>query len=167
MAICAMLGLFLAQPAQSDAGSAPASVARQPVAKPDPLPAGGGLTHGLSNQNAFAMPSPNLSGADLRTFAIGNRLFNTRWITAPASVQQFDGLGPTFNRNACSGCHLRDGRGRPPAGPHEPLDSSLLRVSLPGSNGSAPVAVPGYGWQINDRAIEGVPAEARIRIHWV
>ena len=49
----------------------------------------------------------------------------------PASVKIFDGLGPTFNRNSCSGCHVRDGRGRPPETAGEPMESMLVRLSLP------------------------------------
>ena len=53
----------------------------------------------------------------------------------PASVKIFDGLGPTFNRNSCSGCHVRDGRGRPPETAGAPMESMLVRLSA-----SAPAA---------------------------
>jgi len=33
-------------------------------------------------------------GRNLRKFTFGNRLFNTNWVAAPASVDGFDGLGP-------------------------------------------------------------------------
>jgi CxxC motif-containing protein (DUF1111 family) len=96
-----------------------AGLARAEDAAPESPPAtpaspGGALTRVADNRNAFALPAPSLSARELRDFNFGNRLFNTNWVAAPASVEAFDGLGPTFNRVSCSGCHVRDGRGRPP-----------------------------------------------------
>jgi CxxC motif-containing protein (DUF1111 family) len=127
--------------------------------------AGGALTQPVSNRNAFTLPAPGLSALELRAFALGNRVFNTHWVVAPASTDKFDGLGPTFNRNSCSGCHLRDGRGRPPINAETTLESMLLRLSVPGRDrqgGPKPLAA--YGDQLNDRAIPGVAAEGRVVI---
>jgi len=136
----------------------------QPSAK---LLSGGDATVFVTNQHAFAKSSPNLSVARLRDFAFGNRLFNTNWVVAPASVKSLDGLGPVFNRVSCSGCHTRDGRGQPPAGPSDGLDSMLIRISLPGKNAhGGPKPHPAYGNQLNERAIPGVPAEATTRVTW-
>lgn len=129
-------------------------------------PAGGALTHQERNRDAFAQPAPGLTGPELRAFTFGNRIFNTQWLTAPASVDAFDGLGPTFNRSSCSGCHLRDGRGQAPATGAAP-ESMLVRWSIPGrANHGQPKPVPAYGEQLNDRAIEGVAPEARLEIEW-
>ncbi len=88
---------------------------------------GGGTGRPISGQNAFALPAPNISAAELRVFAFGNRLFNTNWVISGSSTKSFDGLGPIFNRVSCSGCHVRDGRGHPPeAG--QPLESMLVRI---------------------------------------
>jgi CxxC motif-containing protein (DUF1111 family) len=123
--------------------------------------------HAEHNRDAFARPASALSAAELRVFHFGNRLFNTNWTIAPASASAFDGLGPTFNRVSCSGCHVRDGRGRPPIDAERSFDSALLRISLPGKTAQGgPVPVPGYGLQINDRAIPGVPAEAVLTLRW-
>lgn len=128
---------------------------------------GGALTHGETNQDAFARPGPGIDAAQLRRFNFGNRIFNTRWTTAPGSAVAFDGLGPTFNRESCSACHLRDGRGRPPLAGETQLSSALVRWSLPGSDAhGAPLAVPGYGTQLNDRAVAGVAAEAKVTVEW-
>lgn len=126
-----------------------------------------GYTHEVSNRDAFSQAAPALDAADLRVFNFGNRLFNTNWVVAPASASGFDGLGPVFNQLSCSGCHLRDGRGRAPkAGEVEPL-SMVVRISVPGMDEhGGPKPVPGYGTQINDRAIPGVPPEARVEIQW-
>jgi CxxC motif-containing protein (DUF1111 family) len=128
---------------------------------------GGDLTRAADNRNAFALPAPALGAKELRDFNFGNRLFNTNWVVAPASVDAFDGLGPTFNRVSCSGCHLRDGRGRPPIGDETELLSMLLRLSIPGRDEhGGPKPHPTYGDQLNDRAIPGVTAEGRAVIRY-
>jgi CxxC motif-containing protein (DUF1111 family) len=127
---------------------------------------GGATGRPAFGPTAFALPAPNLDAGQLRDFAFGNRLFNTNWVETGASTAAFDGLGPLFNRVSCSGCHVRDGRGRPPE-PGEPMDSMLVRISLPGrAADGGPVAHPVYGDQIQDRAIPGVPPEATVLLSW-
>jgi CxxC motif-containing protein (DUF1111 family) len=111
-------------------------------------------------QSAFALALKTLPSADRRAFQVGNSIFNRNWVTAPASATGRDGLGPTFNAQSCSSCHLHDGRGRPPDGPRDPERGLLLRLSA----GDPPRPVRFYGSQLQDRAIAGVPAEGRIRI---
>lgn len=137
-------------------------LAASPAIKP-----GGALTRTLDNRDAFTRPAPGLTPRELRDFNFGNRVFNTNWAVAPASVDAFDGLGPVFNRVSCSGCHLRDGRGRPPVEGEDEMLSMLVRLSVPGvdANGG-PKPHPAYGDQLNDRGIPGVPAEGRARIRW-
>lgn len=145
----------------------PAS-ALAPVEMPDPSsPPGGDYTTALSNRTAFTQSGPVLTTDERRIFFFGNRLFNTNWATAPGSVKAFDGLGPVFNRVSCSGCHTRDGRGRPPLSAGEDFDSMLIRISIPGRGADGgPNPHPAYGDQINDRAILGVPAEAKVDLKW-
>lgn len=127
---------------------------------------GGDAGRPAFGQAAFALPAPNLDARQLRDFAFGNRLFNTNWVQAGASVASFDGLGPLFNRVSCSGCHVRDGRGRPPE-KGEPMESMLVRISIPGRSArGGPLPHPVYGDQIQDRAIPGVLAEAIVRLEW-
>lgn len=129
--------------------------------------AGGALTHFEFNRDAFSRPAPVLDAAQLRQFSFGNRVFNTNWTVAPARTEAFDGLGPSFNRISCSGCHLRDGRGRPPLAGERELLSMVLRLSVPGADPhGGPMPVPGYGDQLNDRAIPGVPPEAQVVVRW-
>jgi CxxC motif-containing protein (DUF1111 family) len=113
--------------------------------------------------NAFAAPVAKQSHADRRAFVVGNSFFNRNWVTAPASTSGRDGLGPTFNAMSCSSCHLKDGRGQPPTRAGVPELGLLLRLSVDGPDGSQQ-PVPRYGGQLQDRAINGVPAEGRIRI---
>ena len=98
-----------------------------------------------------------------RPFFFGNRLFNTNWAEFPGSVKSFDGLGPTFNRVSCSGCHTRDGRGRPPeSGRADGLDAGAPVAAAPDRGDAS--RIPAYGDQLSERAIPGVPPEGRAMI---
>ena len=115
--------------------------------------------------NAFAQPAPGLEREQELLFFVGNSFFNQNWVMAPASTRARDGLGPFFNARSCAGCHLRDGRGRPPEHDGESGTGLLVRLSIPerDSDGSY-LPDPTYGGQIQDHAIEGLPAEARVVI---
>jgi CxxC motif-containing protein (DUF1111 family) len=124
-------------------------------------------TSGVVTQDAFGQPSGQLAMSELRQFTFGNRIFNTNWVAAPASVDAFDGLGPVFNRVSCSGCHTRDGRGQPPSDPNESLESMLVRLSVPGRDEHGGVRpIPHYGDQLNEKALPGVAAEGRTVIRY-
>jgi CxxC motif-containing protein (DUF1111 family) len=123
---------------------------------------GGEATVDDRGDTAFASAIPTLDRTQRRAFAVGNSFFNDNWVTAPASTTARDGLGPIFNAQSCSTCHFKDGRARPPEGPDDPERGLLLRVSVPGASPDGTVPDPHYGDQIQDRAIEGVPAEARV-----
>lgn len=120
-----------------------------------------------TSQNAFSLPARNATKVHRRNFMLGNSLFNSNWVTSPASVKTRQGLGPLFNANSCSTCHFKDGRGRPPETDkaNEGFASILVRLSIPGkdSNGNI-VAEPNYGDQFNHRSIIGVPAEGEVKI---
>lgn len=122
---------------------------------------GGATTVFVTNKHSFGKSAANLPVEDLRKFAFGNRIFNTNWVKAPASVTSFDGLGPIFNRVSCSGCHVRDGRGRPPKSAGGPWNSMLIRLSVRGAPGEAPGPHPIYGGQLQNRAVQGVAPEGR------
>lgn len=124
------------------------------------LSGGEGGTVDDASRTAFALALKTLPSRDRRAFQVGNSFFNRNWVAAPASAAARDGLGPTFNAQSCSSCHLHDGRGRPPAGTHDPERGLLLRLSV----GDPPRPVRLYGSQLQDRAVAGVPAEGRIRI---
>jgi CxxC motif-containing protein (DUF1111 family) len=128
---------------------------------------GGDLTVDNSSLDAFAKPSPTLPIEDLRKFTFGNKMFNTNWVSAPASVTSLDGLGPLFNRNSCSGCHTKDGRGRPPIKGEEGAAnlSILFRLSVLDKNGKA-VPHPVYGDQLNPQAVGNVLPEGQVEISY-
>jgi CxxC motif-containing protein (DUF1111 family) len=128
---------------------------------------GGQTTRAIEGKTAFTFPAANIEQKHQRDFFFGNRLFNTNWVVAPASVKSFDGLGPLFNRVSCSGCHTQDGRGRPPLSPDEPMTSMLIRLSIPDANspnGAAPHPV--YGDQLSDNANKDVPPEGNAKVSY-
>ncbi|MBX3222542.1 MAG: thiol oxidoreductase [Labilithrix sp.] len=119
-------------------------------------------------RDAFTRPLANLHGPRRDDFFLGNAVFNRGWVTAPASVADFDGLGPLFNATNCSACHFKDGRGRPPEKPDEKLLSMLVRLSVPGvSAQGGPMPEPAYGEQLQENGILGVPAEGTTRVTYV
>jgi len=139
----------------------------RPPAEDDAL-SGGQATVFDTSRMAYAQPMPGLTGAREDDFFVGNSIFNRGWIAAPASVDAFDGLGPTFNATNCSACHFKDGRGRPPVKPGESFLSMLLRVSVPGRDDhGGPKADAIYGGQIQGNGIAGVPAEGREEVTYV
>ena len=124
---------------------------------------GGDTTAFASNNQAFSLSARNLTNLERRTFEVGDSFFNQNWVTAPASTAARDGLGPTFNAQACSSCHTHDGRGRPPESPDDPTRGLLLRLSIPGTDATgAPLPDPNYGGQLQDRAIRQIPPEGRL-----
>lgn len=145
--------------------------------KPQPFEAmaGGAATSTASvNVNSFSHPSANLKGNERADFFVGNGLFRKVWVSSPSSTQASDGLGPLFNARSCQRCHLKDGRGHPPAGPGDLATSMLLRVSVPPRTGAEREALatktmlsipePIYGGQLQDVAVPGLPAEGRMVI---
>ena len=125
---------------------------------------GGDTTRDVTGRNSFSFAAPTLTNEERRTFEIGDSFFTQNWVTAPASTTDRDGLGPTFNAQACSSCHLLDGRGIPAATGQGAL-GLLLRLSLPGENEhGGPLGDPAYGDQLQDRSINGVPPEGEVVI---
>ena len=129
---------------------------------------GGNGTRPLTSEKAFEFQNANSPSNHQTPFSFGNRLFNTNWVQEPASVATFDGLGPMFNRVSCSGCHTRDGRGQPPENNHGPMQSMLLRLSVPGiGEHGGVIPVPNYGDQLSERSLPELSPEGRVLITYV
>lgn len=128
---------------------------------------GGDTTVFDASSHAFSTPAPNLTQNALDKHLEGDVEFEAVFVTAPAVVNP--GLGPIYNNVSCINCHSRDGRGRPPD-LDEKLVSMLFRLSLPNSENELtdqqPIPVPGYGTQLNNRAIYGTPAEGTVKIDY-
>jgi CxxC motif-containing protein (DUF1111 family) len=122
---------------------------------------GGDTTIFSVGPESFAYPARNLSPDHRSLFQLGDGMFNRNWVTAPATPQGNDGLGPTFNGRSCSACHADNGRGAPPIEQDEPFLGLLLRVSVPGQNEhGGPKPDPIYGDQINPFGLLNVAGEA-------
>ncbi len=128
---------------------------------------GGETTVFDESSHAFSIPAPNLSPAAFEKHLEGDVEFEANFVTAPAEVNP--GLGPIYNNISCINCHSRDGRGRPPK-VDEKFVSMLFRLSLPKSadamDGQPPIPVPGFGTQLNNRAIFGTAPEGKIKIDY-
>jgi CxxC motif-containing protein (DUF1111 family) len=131
-------------------------------AEDDAALSGGATTVFDATSGAFGQPAPNLSAASLAIHTAGDGAFESNFVTAPAPVNP--GLGPLFNNRSCAGCHVSDGRGRPPIG-NEPFLSMLFRLSVPGTDADGgPLAAPDFGLQLQARAIQGTTPEANVQI---
>ena len=128
---------------------------------------GGGTTAFTTNRNAFSLSARNLTNLERRAFEVGDSFFNQNWVTAPASTDARDGLGPTFNAQSCSSCHTLDGRAEPPKDNDDPERGLLFRLSIPGADATgAPLGDPNYGGQLQDRAILKAQPEGRFKTNW-
>ncbi|RKU24769.1 thiol oxidoreductase [Candidatus Poribacteria bacterium] len=144
----------------------PVAVKSTPVFLTSEL-SGGETTIFDASSHAFSTPAPNLSPAAFEKHLEGDVEFEANFVTAPAVVNP--GLGPIYNNISCINCHSRDGRGRPPK-VDEKFVSMLFRLSLPkpadSMDGQPPIPVPGFGTQLNNRAIFGTAPEGKIKIDY-
>ncbi len=122
---------------------------------------GGDATVFDATSKAFGNEYGNMSTYDQYIHEAGDLVFSQTFVTAPAPIHS--GLGPIFNNTSCASCHHNDGIGLPTAG--EAQSSLLMRISLPGTDATGgPVAVPGYGLQVQDKAAFGKVPEAKVSI---
>jgi CxxC motif-containing protein (DUF1111 family) len=142
-------------------------------AEPGEALSGGRTTVNKQDQNAFSLPSANLSPTRRLDFSVGNSFFRSPWVIAPSTTTARDGLGPLFNTNACQNCHIKDGRGHPPENGADNAVSMLVRLSIPDDPAQAELIKrtgvlpePSYGVQLQDMAIPGVAPEGRLRVEY-
>jgi CxxC motif-containing protein (DUF1111 family) len=115
---------------------------------------------------AFSAIFPSISSSNEKIHELGDAAFEATFVSAPAPVNP--GLGPVFNNVSCASCHIADGRGRAPINASELLTSMLIRVSLPGADAhGGPLAVPGFGAQLQQRAIVGMMPEANVNVSYL
>ncbi|WP_261389776.1 di-heme oxidoredictase family protein [Halomonas denitrificans] len=138
----------------------------EPSLQTDPRSGGEGSVKQFDH-NAYSLPLGNMSMTKRLDFSVGNSFFRNPWVVAPASTDARDGLGPLINTNSCQGCHIKDGRGHPPADGEPPV-SLFLRLSVPATTAddqelvrrTGAVPVPHYGRQLQTAAIPGATPEA-------
>ncbi|EJM66656.1 putative thiol oxidoreductase [Pseudomonas sp. GM50] len=142
-------------------------------AEPGEARSGGSATVRKTDQNAFSLPSANLPPSRRVDFSVGNSFFRSPWVIAPSTTTARDGLGPLFNTNACQNCHIKDGRGHPPAADAPNAVSMLVRLSIPDAPAYAKVIEqlgvvpePVYGGQFQDMSVPGVVPEGKVRVDY-
>ncbi|MEJ6068132.1 thiol oxidoreductase, partial [Psychrobacter sp. 16-Bac2893] len=144
--------------------------------EPQEIKQGGDTGISVTSSESYSKPSSNITASRKGSFFIGNAFFRQPWVIAPASTDSRDGLGALFNVAACQSCHVKDGRGHAPMTAEDDADSFLIRLAMPATTDEQrqqlkdslieKVAHPMYGGQLQDRGIQGVPAEARIAVQW-
>ena len=122
LVVSALIGAFvapvlvLAAPDPAERAAILAPTIRFDVAEQWERLSGGSATNRKRfDRDAFSQPSANMPFEALAQFAIGNGLFRRPWVSSPSSTRSADGLGPLYNARSCQRCHLKDGRGHPPA----------------------------------------------------
>lgn len=125
------------------------------------------------NSSVFSHPSGNMRFERQLDFRIGDGIFRKLWASSPSSTTSSDGLGPLYNARSCQSCHLKDGRGRPPA-EGEAAVSMFLRLSIPPQDEADRQALesfirtvtpePTYGTQLQTFSVQGLLAEGRMEI---
>ena len=126
---------------------------------------GGQTTVFDTSRKAFTLVSRNLEEEHKSAFFLGNSLFNKNWIQALGSAEARDGLGPLFIARSCSGCHIQDGRGRPPLEEADDFVSLLFRVSQKTSENHY-LPHPIYGGQIQTRSLSEEIKEPDIEVRY-
>ncbi|WP_019645183.1 di-heme oxidoreductase family protein [Novispirillum itersonii] len=138
-------------------------------------PAGDLTHHQPRDKKAFTRPAATLTADQMMRFKLGDGFFRRIWVSAPASTQAADGLGPLFNSRSCQRCHVGDGRGHLPDGSMG-SEAFFLRLSVPprteaeqkalADGRQAVIPDPVYGTQLQTSSIQGHAAEGQVRIDW-
>jgi len=137
---------------------------------------GAATSRKLVSRDSFSQHSANLTFEEEDSFKLGNAFFEKLWVSSPSSTFASDGLGPLFNARACQSCHIKDGRGHPPANAEDDRISMFLRLSVPPrtveeralitSGVLQVIEEPTYGRQLQDLAVPGLPAEGQMNISY-
>jgi CxxC motif-containing protein (DUF1111 family) len=122
---------------------------------------GGAATTLDATSKAFGEMVDGLDARDETVHQIGDQTFGQTFVAPPAI--KFTGLGPIYNNVSCINCHRNDGEGIPTAGFSN--SGLLFRISIPGTDiHGGPNPAPGFGVQLQDKAVIGAQPEAQINI---
>jgi CxxC motif-containing protein (DUF1111 family) len=125
---------------------------------------GGSQTVFNSGSGAFSTIFPDLRGTQEFNHGVGDAAFEATFVSAPAPFHA--GLGPVFNSVSCTSCHIADGRGKPQE-TNGQMISMLIRLSIPGEDEhGGPLGAPGFGGQLQQRAIYGTKPEGDVSIQY-
>lgn len=147
-----------------------AHAARRPapmILELGPLPAlvepgeelpGGAATVTDTGRNAFGRTPPNMDRSRWPEFHLGKRVFDRDW-SDPAHLP---GLGPLYSAASCMTCHVKDGKGRPPASPTEPVVSIAFQLGSASGPGPHPV----YGEQLDLHQLGQARGEGTVEVSY-
>jgi len=134
-----------------------------PEATYDDRLSGGKATVFDESSHALTHSIDGMGARDERVHELGDQTFEAKFVAPPAIV--FGGLGSIFNNVSCINCHRNDGGGFPSTG--SATSGLLMRISQSGTDPhGGPLAVDGYGTQIQDQAVLGYSAEAGVQINY-
>jgi len=132
----------------------------------------GSLTVAADVTEPYTSPIPGLKREELAFFERGKKALSAKWVVFPSLGGDW-GLGPTFIADACTGCHLRGGRGVVNPDPDSLLIHQLVRLSVPGiTQHGGPLPHPAYAGQLQVAGAQFgvetnvVPAEAEVYVDW-
>ncbi|MBL4826733.1 MAG: thiol oxidoreductase [Spongiibacteraceae bacterium] len=120
--------------------------------------AGGDTTVYLTSRAAYSAPASHLSVSERLDYFSGHSFFHNPWVRAPSTTKARDGLGPLFNTNSCTACHIRNGRGS--------VQQQSLVLRLSQAAGDHYVGDSLYGEQLQHRAVLGVKPEGQWTLEW-
>ena len=119
---------------------------------------GGKATVFDESSHALTHSIDGMGERDQRVHELGDQAFEAKFVAPPAPV--FGGLGSIFNNVSCINCHRNDGGGFPSAG--SATSGLLMRISQAGQDPhGGPMAIDGYGTQMQDQSVLGYQAEAK------
>lgn len=109
-----------------------------------------------------------LSEAESARYDLGMAVFNTHFVVAGTpNAGRRDGVGPLFNSSSCDACHNNGARGRGPTGDGPAPDSLVIQLTAAtAKNRADPEGDPVYGRVFNPIALDGVPPEGEVLIHY-
>jgi CxxC motif-containing protein (DUF1111 family) len=114
---------------------------------------------------AFGQSIEGLGEWDAHVHEQGDLFFGAPFLPANSN-NGANGLGPLYNQTSCNRCHLNEGRGEPPLG-GTTYNSMFFKMSMPGVDiHGAPLPVPGFGIQLQDRSLVGVGTEGTVETQW-
>ncbi|AKQ64878.1 putative thiol oxidoreductase [Myxococcus hansupus] len=109
-------------------------------------------------RNAFGRSPMNMARERWPEFHAGKRIFDRDWTDVDGPVH----VGPLFIAPSCMTCHVKDGRGQPPASPKETPVSLAFQLSGPEGHG----VHPRYGAQLDVRHLDGKSAEGTVEVRY-
>lgn len=132
-----------------------------PIALLEPEQVGADWTLPRRTDAPFLGHRQGLSAQALSQVSQGRELFMVPWQPVGAQPTLHDGLGPYFHADSCVACHPAEGRPAGLAGDEGDVPVGVL-IRLGRLERSAWLPDPGYGGQLQPRAIGALEVEGRL-----